>query len=516
MSAQVKSVREALAPLFSLNASGFGVLAITVVVVALYFPSFAWLAGEWATTVGDFSHGFLVAAISAGLLIRALPGMEWPAHMISGLGVLALLITSLMWLLSRVASVAQVETAMLPLILMSALYAAYGRQVLSKLSFPVLYLYFATPIWGQLVPFFQQLTIDVVHLMIRLVDISVYVEGDFVHLPNGTFEVAGGCSGLAFILTATAVATLYGFLYYRTLGNRVKLFAIALAMSVVLNWVRVFLIVVVGNAYQMRHFLVDDHLSFGWALFAVMLVPLFFVANRLHRAENTGTDRSAAALETNDTGSEFHNFRISTVLVSMILVAVAPAWAMTIQRQVSSDANVELKLPILTSVWTGPGITPSAWRPSFEGVDAEIQRSYASKDARVWLYANVYIEQRQGKELIFFRNDVAGTSRTQDKRIVDVDIPGFAGDRVVQLETTGPRGRWSIWYWYEVGNSIATRDTEVKLLQAVKTLTGGVQSGVIAVAAKCHADCEAARVHLEKLIQTLGPGARLEQMVVVR
>ena len=346
MSALEQLTRDSAPAPFLLRAPGSGVLVILVAVVALYFPSFAWLVGEWATTVGDFSHGFLVAGISAWLLLRALPKIERPENLFNGIGLLALAATSFVWILSRVASVAQLESAMLPLILLSALYMSFGKQVIAKLGFPILYLYFAMPIWAQLVPLFQQLTIEVVHLMVRAVDITVYVQGDLVHLPHGSFEVAGGCSGLSFILTGTAIAALYGFLSYRRTSARLKLFVVAFALSVILNWIRVFLIVVVGNAYRMNHILVEDHLTFGWVLFVLMLVPLFLVASRLDDSDEEATSVIQGHQEAaKEVAVSRLNVAILSTLLSVALVAAAPAWAAVIESRKVEVDNFALSCP---------------------------------------------------------------------------------------------------------------------------------------------------------------------------
>ena len=102
------------------------------------------------------------------------------------------------------------------------------------------------------------------------------------------------------------------------------------------------------------------------------------------------------------------------------------------------------------------------WNPHFEGADLESQQNYDFQDRRSWLYANVYLKQHQGKELIFFRNDIAGNLRRQDERVVNIEYPDSRLSRVVQLEAIGAGGRWIIWHWYEVGGTITVSDRKAK------------------------------------------------------
>jgi exosortase/archaeosortase family protein len=57
--------------------------------------------------------------------------------------------------------------------------------------------------------------------------------------------------------------------------------AVALALGLFTNWVRIFVLVLVGYYSQMKSGLVADHETFGWLLFAgVVLPPLYFAPLR--------------------------------------------------------------------------------------------------------------------------------------------------------------------------------------------------------------------------------------------
>jgi len=50
---------------------------------------------------------------------------------------------------------------------------------------------------------------------------------NYVHIPSGTFEIAGGCSGLHFFIVALAISALYGELQRDSIKIRVALICLA-------------------------------------------------------------------------------------------------------------------------------------------------------------------------------------------------------------------------------------------------------------------------------------------------
>src|SRR5690606_28122981 len=149
---------------------------------------------------------------------------------------------------------------------------------------PIGFLYFAIPFWDYLSMPLQLITVAVNEVGFRLTDISAEIEGVFVHLPGiGTFEVAHGCSGLRYLIVGLTLTTLFGYLNYDQWSLRFILIALGLLLSLVANWIRVFIIIYAGYKTNMESSLIEDHDMFGWWVFAATLVPLFWVANTLAR-----------------------------------------------------------------------------------------------------------------------------------------------------------------------------------------------------------------------------------------
>ncbi len=281
---------------------------LTVIVLVLgcaaLWPSLRSLVGYWEDTDNlTYTHGFLIAAVCLWLLWRNRRTLDaaplrpwWPA-------VPAILALSATWYLAWIAGIEVGHQLLVPMLLLAAVAGALGLAAARAAAFPIGYLYFAIPIWTLINGKLQSLTTVGVGFLIRATGLPAYIEGNYVHIPSGTFEIAGGCSGVHFFIVALAIAALLGELDRDRLRTRALLVAIAAVMAIVMNWIRVYTIIVNGHLTDMQGFLVRvDHYYFGWALFGVMLIGFFWIARRIEPAPAAGaaapTDRHGTRQKT--------------------------------------------------------------------------------------------------------------------------------------------------------------------------------------------------------------------------
>jgi len=464
------------------------------------------MAGEWSGSGGVLSHGYLVAAISAWLLARSLHNFVattvspawWCLAVVLGL--------SLTWLLAVVANVAALQSVVLPVLLLAATVTAFGVQSSRTIAFPILYFSFALPAWEHLQFIFQAITVRIVHLLILIADIPVYVEGNYVFLSVGTFEIAGGCSGLSFILAGLSLAVLYGHLYYSTWKQKIILIAATVLVAMIGNWIRVFAIICIGYVSEMQSPIIGDHLTYGWILFSILMIPLAFFARWLEigsfadQAVPPNATKFAASTEPT-------RFSLVALLATMLTLAVGPVWALAVVPSDSDRMSVSLLLPDAPQGWVGPSRTVWEWRPEFVGASAERLAEYRSETATVLAYENIYLTQEQGKELIFLFNDIKGNwSLDRDVQMSTLVNAGSAG-KFRQLNTRDLNGSWLIWYRYSINGRAVTNDLQGKFMQAIAVLRGSPEAGIIAFASMCKPSCEETQVIMAEFVGALGDGA---------
>lgn len=455
--------------------------------ILLYLDSWRALAARWGEWTFGYDHGWLIAALSAWLAWRERDALAaarpwWP-------GLVLVAATAAAWLVARAGDVALGQHVVLPVLLWSVALAALGPAAARALAFPLGFLYFAIPVWDFVTPFLQAATTAVSGALVAASGVPALIEGNFVTIPAGHFEIAAGCAGSAFFMTAGALAALYGHLHYGSAwARRLLLLAVAFGGAMVLNWLRVYVVIMAGHLTAMQHYLVTvDHYTFGWVLFAVALAPFYMFARRLEPAELSaarpaGAPASLPALS----------------LAAAAGLALAAAGPLAWQRAEQAAAVPVAAMPELPAAAPGWRLEAagSGWRPDFQSADAELGGRFVAADGgdvELWLVH--YADQHQGKELVYYANRIADPAHWRIERQRRVEAAGGPANETVLVR--GLDNRRVVRWWYEVGGARAAGDAEAKLRQVAARLAGRPAAGLVAYSAACDASCDAAFTRLD-------------------
>ena len=282
------------------SASGPVILGYALLVACLFLAfrsSCASIANAWMTTVG-LSHGFLLLGIAIFELVRRLREMQpvrlddSPVWLIVG-AVLA----SMVYAVGVLAGIKSIELGAMPLIFATATGVYWGWSK-RTLAVPALLMIFAVPGFYVLIPALQEIAVAVVSVLTHAAGIPAYVHGHYITLPAGTLEVADGCSGIHQLV----VGSLLGVLY--VIWNRIEARAIplvvsaAVLVSLVGNWIRIFILVVVANATNMEHpWIRIDHSRMGWTVFAICQAVFLLILRYLVFRNPLDADCEAVRVE---------------------------------------------------------------------------------------------------------------------------------------------------------------------------------------------------------------------------
>lgn len=486
------------------------VVLAAVAVVALYWPTSAWLASEWSSSNALFEHGFLTVAVAAVLLVHATRSIPHDALQPTWLAAGGVLVLSIAWLAASVANVAIVQSLLLPLLLLCTLVTILGYRAGRVLAPAVLYVVFSLPVWEVLKPVLRDLTIVLVEAFLKIGGVPTVIEGSLVHIPAGVFRIASGCSGLNFFVVGLAIAALFGYVFYTSNAKRILLLVLGAAVAMLANWIRVASIIAIGNASDMKSELVDDHQMFGWIIFVVALVPFFVIASWLGRAEPLGREVAAHPWS----GPRVPSNSLVAAVAALVLLAVGPVWAKLAQPEYAPGATARVNLPFGVEGWEGPMMAGSLWRPEYLGVSGEALGRYESEDGPVWMYGNVYLSQDQGSELVYIHNRIGGDALVSGIATRKM-ATGDNGEFVVRMLDVdeGYRTR-RIMFWYEINERRLATDLRAKLHQAAAVLSGRPEAGVVAVSALCGLDCAEADARITGFIAALGSSYQLEYSVM--
>ncbi len=465
------------------------VLAVLAAVLVLLSPGFGALHALWTDTDDRaYTHGYLVLGICAWLVWRALPEVlaarPAPAPML----LVPLALATAVWAIALTAGVQDLHLLMLPVITWLAIAAVTGARAARSLLLPIGFFVFALPLWSSGNFILLQMTVWVNTALVWMTGITAYVNGNFVQVPAGMFEIADGCSGLHFFVVGLAVAVLYGEIGRDTLRRRIEWVALIAVLSVVANWLRVFTIIVAGYVTDMQHYLVRvDHYRFGWFVFAGVLMLFFWIANR--RAGPAGAPANTARAQAGVPLPRAAMAAGVTVLVAAIFPLLA--W----RAVLGHDGAPADAFPVAMTD-AAPPRSPSGWQPVYPGASSSgfhVLQVPAGEPVEVFQAA--YARQQQGAELVG-----GGTSLFGDERIelVDERRVGSANGPWREWELQTGAAVFVVRAHWQIGGRRFARPAASQLWYGVARLFAPIESRVVALRVQCQEDCAAARAALDE------------------
>ena len=484
------------------------------ILVAAFYPTTSLLASSWNNQSG-YSHGPLVLLVSIWLVFREIRNRPLSAPVTPSKWLfLFVIVACCAWVLAYLSATQAIHMIAFIGILYGAVSWIFGAESAARFLIPVGILMFAVPIWDVLTPSLQQLTITVNSQVLGSFGWTAFIVGDIVHLRSGTFRIAEGCSGTHFLVVALTLGVLYVHLNYQSFRYCVLFVLLTSITAMIANWVRIFVIIIIGDVTNMQHFLIKvDHYYFGWGVFALMLIPLFKFGGIIQEWDDKAArsmrpkswPRKVIGAKNHERG-RFANHWIGTVIFVLILMAPPIMASRTISAS-SVESDLELSLPDSIGPWRSAGEISyeEIPLPDFSGTQAVLIHSYQRGDDLVVIYLNRYIQQRQGAELVGYYNSwypQDWTALLADKSMRNiVDAPGQL--KVEQLQRASHMKL--MLYGYIVGRRVLVSELAVKFNGAVRLLLGDSVSGAVAIVLDCDVNCDRARANAAEFLNDALP-----------
>jgi EpsI family protein len=462
-----------------------------------------WTSGLWA----QGAHGlplFAIVAVLVYLRWRAERPMPASGIRLGAVGALALL--SVGWALAGLAQLRIGQDLAFLFMAFPLFWAVFGYRQGASLSWPLLLLLTAIPVWDALYPVQREITTAGTVWTMNLLGISTLREGYTVIVPAGNFLIDWTCAGIAQFTSSLAVTGLYAFIERLTLTSTFLLVCMGWAVASLGNVVRVVIIVWAGQATGMQHWLLADHAWLGWIVFAIGITALLLVVGRrLPRSQAPVTSELSPPAFRPTTGM---SWRASCRRLCILLLAVSIG---PVVLAGSRLAPIESPLsmmdwPIRLGQWERSNAADSDWRPSFEGADREQVATYHAFGAgTVDAYLATYLEQRQGKEVVSDDNRTYDRRRWQevDSRRLDVDL----GDEKLIVEEISLRGASGdtrvVWHWYEIGGRYTSNAVETKAYGMAAAIAGDRRARAFVVSTRANGPLDKARAELRNFVGEL-------------
>lgn len=488
-----------------------GVFTVGIaLVLAAYWPSWDLLVSAWAGSE-TYSHGYVIAPLSAWLVWRQRERLGAMQPSSSLLGLAGLAASILLWGLGEISEVNVLRYVAVVAMIPSLALLCFGWKVVRALWFPLAYLFFMIPLGEGLVPWLMEGTADATIAALRLSGIPVLREGLHFSLPTGRWSVVEACSGLRYLVAAVVLSALFAHLNYRRLWKGALFVLVALVLSIVANWARAYIIVMVGHYSNMRYGVGDDHVVYGWVFFGLVMAGIFWMGLRYSDEDGArpmpvggGAVAGAAAAAQGDGtahvvssnrgwGAAYAGLACAALLSGLGFLWVAQVRDVTPR----ADATAELACRLKPA-----SDRPMDIQPAFSGASSVLQGELDMKPAgdSVQFYVAYFARQHENGELIRWGNQVLALDDrkwgTFARRDVSVDGKFTVQERLVRASGD----QRLIWSWYTVAGHSTAGERAAKLNTLKAMLTGqGDHSTVNVLIVPAGADRAAAlerlRVH---------------------
>lgn len=461
-------------------------LGVVWACIGLMYPqTLRAMFGVWSTS-DTYAHGFVVPLISLWLVWRIreplLALVPSPAVTAWGL----LLGVAVLWLAGDLVAVNAATQLALVLMVMLAVPAVVGWSVSRRMAFPLAFLLFAVPVGDFMLPWLMERTADFTVLALRASGIPVYREGLQFVIPSGTWSVVEACSGIRYLIASVTVGCLFAYLSFNSLRKRLIFLGVAILVPLMANWLRAYLIVMIGHLSGNELATGVDHLIYGWLFFGVVILGMLFVGARWSDAPPPLAPVAADA----GAGAPVSLGRTALSTLAVVAVLATPAMAYRLLDRGVHAGQVALVAPPALAPWQQVSQAPVALRPAFQNPVATGDWGYRGPGAEhIGLHLSYYRQQGYDRKLVSSVNtlvasgDKAWALVTHGRASVTWQGQTMeVSESLLRAGTgalTADADRLLVWRLYWVNDQFLAGDVQAKLQTALARVSGRGDDGAI-------------------------------------
>lgn len=468
----------------------FALVLLLVWTLYLYRDTAVAMVTIWEHSE-TFTHGFLVPPIVLWLiwrkreLVDAQPvqSAQWALVLLAG--------AAFAWLLGDLVAVNSVTQLALVALIALAVPAVLGLQVAQLILFPLAFLFFAVPIGEFVMPQLMEWTANFTVIAVRLSGVPVYREGLQFVIPSGNWSVVEACSGVRYLIASITVGTLFAYLNYQSFTRRILFIIVSILVPIVANWLRAYMIVMLGHLSGNKLATGVDHLVYGWVFFGIVIMLMFFIGARWSEPDQLNNAVISAHSPQPRSSSPFVLWVITACAAAVVALPQLALYA--IDQGQSTNPVVLNAPPNLAADWQSVAPSPVPFKPAFQNSSAEINSNYASQGRTVGLYLGYYRHQSYGRKLVSSSNVLVTSHDPHWAQVGSGSRQVAMGATTVAVRTANLKGALAtnansekllVWQFYWINGTLTSSDYLAKVYSAVYQLLGRADdSAVIVVSA---------------------------------
>lgn len=480
----------------SLNVKGLVCFSFLILgSLPVFWIGLVSLVEAWSTP--EYSHGPLIPIISLYLFLRELrklpspvasPSDRWP-------GILVIMLGLIIAVFGNLARIPDVVTYGMIIWVSGAVFTVFGWNRGKHHQLGVIHLVFMLPLpqvlYWKMTIFLQWVSSEIGVWFVKLLGVSVFLEGNIIDLGVYKLQVAEACSGLRYLFPILSFSYLFAILYRGPLWHKIFLMLLAAPLTVLMNSFRIGVIGVLVDRYGISHAEGFLHFFEGWVIFIFCILLLFLSAFVLQRTTADAKPLSQAIdLDTEGLlpiSKRIFSIRPSLPLVTAALCTAAVSFALL--------ARGENRFPIIDRQsfqfyphnfgnWSGVSTRLNPEVEKVLGATDYLNSTFTSpgQSAAVNMFVAFYETQTEGEgihspEVCL---PVGGWEVfSLESYAIDMQNSGYGAFQVNRAVIQKGLAKQLVYYWFEQRGKRMTNDVFAKLSVLIDSITIGRTDGAL-------------------------------------
>jgi len=505
------------------NTLFWGVLSASLLISGFIYFDGLQLMEKWWSNREEYGHGYIIPFITLFLIWQKSDKLELIKFNGSWLGVVVTALGLFLYYAGELSSLYTIIQYAFLVAVFGIVLSMMGREGFKVIFVPLVILFFMVPlpnfIFNNLSSQLQLISSQIGVAVIRLFDISVFLEGNVIDLGVYKLQVVEACSGLNYLFPLMTLGFITAYFFTGSFWKKAIIFLSTIPITVLMNSFRIGVIGVMVEYWgqgMAEGFLHDFE---GWVIFmsciAILIAEMWVLAqigkDKLPLREAFGLDFPGPTPK----GAEIQyriiptQFYVSLGLLVMVALSVA---ALPEREDIMPDRKQFTEFPLELDGWSGKtGYLEQIYIDALKFTDYAMIDYIGEDGGSVNFYSAYYATQKKGASAHSPKSCIPGggwrITSFDTHTIKGVNIgaePMVVNRLVIQKDEI----KQLVYYWFQQRGRVVTNEYMMKWYLFWDALTKSRTDGALmrfTTALNPGQDISIADKRLENFSQQIAP-----------
>jgi len=456
----------------------WGVLAISLALLLFIYSDGLLRMVQWWEEREEYGHGYIIPAITLFLIWQKSDQLELMKFNGSWLGVFVTIIGLILFYAGELSSLYSIIQYAFVISIFGISLSLMGRKAFSVVFVPLIILLFMVPIpsflFNNLSSQLQLISSEIGVAVIRLFDISVFLEGNVIDLGVYKLQVVEACSGLNYLFPLMTLAFISAYFFTGSFWKKAIIFISSVPITIFMNSFRIGVIGVTVEYWgpeMAEGFLHDFE---GWAVFmsciVILIAEMWLLAHigkdKLPLREAFGLDFPEPTPEDADITYRKIPKPFYASFAVIVIVAIS-ALAMPEQVEIEPKRTQYSEFPLQLEGWQGKaGYLEQNIIDTLKFTDYVMSDYFNTDDgAALNFYSAYYSSQKKGASAHSPRSCIPGGGwriTSLDEHTISGASIGGVPFTVNRLVIEKKEIKQLVYYWFQQRGRIVTNEYLMK------------------------------------------------------